>query len=64
MKNLIIIGHPYKKSFCYNGIFKTIFNEINNSDQELKVIDLYKQNLQPISRYSRSYKCFNPLKCS
>ena len=24
MKNLIIIGHPDKKSFCYNGIMKTI----------------------------------------
>ena len=44
MKNLIIIGHPYKKSFCYNGIFKTIFNEIDKSGQELEVIDLYRDS--------------------
>jgi putative NADPH-quinone reductase len=24
MKNLIIIAHPDKRSFCYNGIMKTI----------------------------------------
>ena len=29
MKNLIIIGHPDMNSFCYNGIFKTVKNELN-----------------------------------
>ena len=24
MQNLIVVGHPDEKSFCYNGIFKTI----------------------------------------
>ena len=28
MNNLVIIGHPEKDSFCYNGIFKTIKNSI------------------------------------
>ena len=57
MKNLIIIGHPYKKSFCYNGIFKTIFNEINNSDQELKVIDLYRDSFsRPRTKLIENYK--------
>ena len=44
MNHLIIIGHPDKNSFCYNGIFKTIFNEINKSGQELEVIDLYRDS--------------------
>jgi len=28
MKNLIIIGHPNTESFCYNGIFKTVKNNL------------------------------------
>ena len=57
MKNLIIIGHPYKKSFCYNGIFKTIFNEINKSDQELEVIDLYRDSFsRPRTKLIEKYK--------
>jgi NAD(P)H dehydrogenase (quinone) len=50
MNNLIVIGHPDRKSFCYNGIFKTIKDElINNatyeSTQTIEVIDLYKDDL-------------------
>ena len=57
MKNLIIIGHPYKKSFCYNGIFKTIFNEISKSDQELEVIDLYRDSFsRPRTKLIEKYK--------
>ena len=57
MKNLIIIGHPYKKSFCYNGIFKTIFNEINKSEQELEVIDLYRDSFsRPRTKLIEKYK--------
>ena len=41
MKNLVIIGHPDTASFCYNGIYKSIVELIENSDQELKSIDLY-----------------------
>ena len=57
MKNLIIIGHPHKKSFCYNGIFKTIFNEINKSGQELEVIDLYRDSFsRPRTKLIEKYK--------
>ena len=57
MKNLIIIGHPHKKSFCYDGIFKTIFNEINKSDQELEVIDLYRDSFsRPRTKLIEKYK--------
>ena len=31
MKNLIVIGHPDEKSFCYNGIFKTIVSELEKN---------------------------------
>ena len=44
MKNLVIIGHPDTASFCHNGIFKTIVELIENSDQELKTIDLYRDS--------------------
>ena len=57
MKNLIIIGHPHKKSFCYNGIFKTIFNEIDKSGQELEVIDLYRDSFsRPRTKLIEKYK--------
>tara|TARA_B100001758_G_scaffold235383_1_gene235420 strand:- start:277 stop:891 length:615 start_codon:yes stop_codon:yes gene_type:complete len=57
MKNLIIIGHPHKKSFCYDGIFKTIYNEINKSDQELEVIDLYRDSFsRPRTKLIEKYK--------
>lgn len=42
MKNLIIISHPDKNSFCYNGILKTIKNTLQK--QEVYVIDLYAEN--------------------
>ena len=42
MKNLIVIGHPDKNSFCYNGIFKTIKNEMEIRNEEFEVIDLYR----------------------
>ena len=40
MKNLIIIGHPDKNSFCYNGIFKTVLSELQNKSEEIEIIDL------------------------
>lgn len=45
MKNLIIIGHPDKNSFCYNGILKTIESELDgHQNEEVKIIDLYGDN--------------------
>lgn len=45
MKNLIVIGHPDKKSFCYNGIFKVINEELKNNNEKIEIIDLYKDDL-------------------
>ena len=45
MKNLIIIGHPDKRSFCYNGIMKTIQQTLKQNKEEPCVIDLYKENI-------------------
>ena len=44
-KYLLIIGHPDKKSFCYNGIFKTILREMKKHTQQYEVIDLYEDKL-------------------
>lgn len=44
MKNLIIIGHPDKSSFCYNGIFLAIKNTLEKNNQETKIIDLYRDS--------------------
>jgi len=42
MKNLIIIAHPDKNSFCYNGILRTIQNSLYT--EEVTTIDLYEEN--------------------
>ena len=44
MKNLIIIGHPNIESFCYNGIFKTVKNNLSKNNEEVEVIDLYRDS--------------------
>ena len=57
MNNLVIIGHPDKNSFCYNGIFKTIKECIEESGQELKIIDLYRDSFtRPRDGIIKSYK--------
>tara|TARA_B100001769_G_C22095588_1_gene591049 strand:+ start:903 stop:1478 length:576 start_codon:yes stop_codon:yes gene_type:complete len=57
MKNLVIIAHPDKNSFCYNGIFKTIKECIEESDQELRVIDLYRDSFtRPRNAIIDTYK--------
>jgi|TARA_B100000900_G_scaffold407433_1_gene420136 putative NADPH-quinone reductase len=52
MKNLIVIGHPDKKSFCYNGILKTLKRELrkHKDKEELKVIDLYRDTFHSEDR--------------
>ena len=42
LKNLIVVGHPDENSFCYNGIFKTIVNEMKIRNEKFEVIDLYR----------------------
>ena len=46
MKNLIVIGHPDEQSFCYNGIYKTIKEELEKNGEELEVVDLYRDSFQ------------------
>lgn len=43
MKNLIVIAHPDKQSFCHNGIYKTIVNTLQDNKEEVEVIDLYEE---------------------
>lgn len=43
MNNLIIIAHPDKQSFCYNGIFKTINSTLIDNKENVYVIDLYEE---------------------
>ena len=44
MRNLILIGHPNEDSFCYNGIFKTIKDELEKNDELVEVIDIYRNS--------------------
>ena len=44
MRNLILIGHPNEESFCYNGIFKTIKDELEKNDELVEVIDIYRNS--------------------
>jgi len=51
MKNLIIVGHPNQKSFCYNGIMKTIERELKkNEDEDIAIIDLYRDDFHSSDR--------------
>jgi|TARA_R100000030_G_scaffold29140_1_gene21534 putative NADPH-quinone reductase len=59
MKNLIVIGHPDKKSFCYNGIYKTMLRELrkHKKKEQVKVIDLYRDSFQrPREDLMKSYQ--------
>ncbi len=57
MKNLVVVGHPDKNSFCHNGIFKTICTEINKKGEELEIIDLYRDSFtRPRTKVIEKYK--------
>ena len=57
MKNLIVIGHPDEKSFCYNGIFKTIASELEKNKEDIKIIDLYRDDFsQPRKDLIKQYQ--------
>ena len=57
MKNLVVIGHPDKQSFCYNGIFKKVKSEIELRKEELEVIDLYRDSfLRPRKKLIKNYQ--------
>ena len=42
MRALIVISHPDKNSFCYNGIYKEILKALEGR-VEVKVADLYAE---------------------
>ena len=57
MNHLIIIGHPDKNSFCYNGIFKKIKEEMSKNNQTYKIIDLYSDDFtRPREKLIDNYK--------
>ena len=57
MKNLIIIGHPNTESFCYDGIFKTVKNELSKNKEEIEIIDLYRDSFtRPRTKLIRKYQ--------
>lgn len=57
MNNLIIIAHPNKESFCFNGIYKTIEKTLQDNNESIKVIDLYNDDFTSARRdLVKSYK--------
>ncbi|MDC0355246.1 NAD(P)H-dependent oxidoreductase [Flavobacteriaceae bacterium] len=57
MKNLIIVGHPNTESFCYDGIFKTVKNELSTNKEEIEIIDLYRDSFtRPRNKLVKKYK--------
>lgn len=57
MKNLIIIGHPNTESFCYDGIFKTVKNELSKNKEEIEIIDLYRESFtRPRTKLIKKYQ--------
>lgn len=54
MNNLIVIAHPDKHSFCYNGIFMTILNTLKENNEEIEVIDLYQEKFNVFGDEERS----------
>ena len=57
MNNLIIIGHPNENSFCYNGIMQTIKKTLLDNNEEVKIIDLYRDDFtRPRTELIQDYK--------
>ena len=57
MKNLIIVGHPNTESFCYDGIFKTVKNELSKNKEEIEIIDLYRDSFtRPRTKLIKKYQ--------
>tara|TARA_B100000900_G_C20579422_1_gene716813 strand:+ start:1313 stop:1882 length:570 start_codon:yes stop_codon:yes gene_type:complete len=56
MRALIIIAHPDKKSFCYNGIYREVRRNLEPY-AEVKVADLYNESyLRPRDELMEKYK--------
>ena len=57
MKNVIIVGHPNTESFCYDGIFKTVKNELSTNKEEIEIIDLYRDSFtRPRTKLIKKYQ--------
>jgi len=57
MKNLIIVGHPNTESFCYDGIFKTVKNELSTNKEEIEIMDLYRDSFtRPRTKLIKKYQ--------
>ena len=57
MKNLIIIGHPNKESFCYDGIIKTVKNQLSKNKEDIEIIDLYRDSFtRPRTKLIKKYQ--------
>lgn len=44
MNNLIIVAHPNKESFCFNGIAKTVKEELESKGETIHLLDLYRES--------------------
>ena len=53
MKNLIIVAHPDRKSFCYSGIVRTIVKTLKVNKEEVKIIDLYAENTTFVFEFNK-----------
>ena len=57
MKNLIIVGHPNTESFCYDGIFKTVKNQLSKNKEDIEIIDLYTDSFtRPRTKLIKKYQ--------
>ena len=57
MNNLIVIGHPNVESFCYNGILLTIQETLLANNEEVQIIDVYRDSfLRPRTELTKRYK--------
>ena len=53
----IVVGHPDKKSFCWNGIYKTMIRQMRKYKENYKTIDLYRDSFQrPRTDLVQNYK--------
>ena len=63
-RHLIVIGHPDKKSFCWNGIYKTVIRQMRKHKQNYRTIDLYSDSFQRprtelIKKYAQAFACIS-----
>ena len=56
-KYLIVIGHPDKKSFCWNGIYTTMIRQMRKHKINYRTIDLYSDSFaRPRTKLIEKYQ--------